>query len=115
MPNVSIDYGLMEKMSGRILTVAVNFDWSDLGSWLSFADLSPKDSGGNAISGETLLVESQGNIVSAHSKRLIAMLGVKDFVIVDTPDALLICPKNEAESIRKVVHQLQKSGRKKYL
>lgn len=114
MPSISVDYGLMEKMAGKILTIPADIDWSDRGGWLSMADLWPKDADGNALKGNVLAVKSRGNIVKA-DKRLVAVLGLQDFVVVDTPDALLVCPKNQAESIREIVAALKEKKINRYL
>lgn len=114
MPNISIDYGLMEKLSGKILTMPVDLDWHDVGSWLAFAELMPKDKAGNVALGQALLVDSSSNVVKS-GKRLVALLGVKDLVVVDTDDALLICPKAACESIRKVVQELKEKKLTQYL
>jgi len=114
MPNISIDYGLMEKMKGSILTIPADFGWNDVGGWKSLEGLWPQDKHGNTSLGQSLLIESRGNIIKS-GKRLVVLLGVKDHVVVDTPDAVLICPKEQTESIRKVVASLQAKPLKKYL
>ncbi len=106
MPNISIDYGLMEKMAGNILTLPVDIGWHDLGGWLAFEEFWEKDAEGNSVRGRAVLLESQNNIVKSE-KRLVAMIGVKDFVVVDTDDALLICPKSKSEEIRNIVKALK--------
>lgn len=115
MPNISIDFGLMEKLKGQILTVPVDLGWNDLGGWLSFEKLWKKDFGKNALEGEVLLIESKRNIVKSSKNRMVALLGVEDLVVVDTEDALLVCPKAKAEQVRKVVDQLKKGKLRKYL
>lgn len=106
MPNISIDYGLMEKMAGSILTIPADFGWHDLGGWLAFEDFWDKDGDGNAVRGRAVLLESRNNIVKSGG-RLVAMIGVENFVVVDTDDALLVCPKSKAESIRSIVQALK--------
>ncbi len=115
MPGISIDYGLMEKMRGRILTLPVDIGWYDLGSWLAMPDLWPRDAQNNSVLGEPLLVESRGNIVRS-GRRMVALLGVENLVVVDTEDALLVCAKDQTESVRKIVNRLaDKKGWRKYL
>ncbi|MDD5218163.1 MAG: sugar phosphate nucleotidyltransferase [Candidatus Omnitrophica bacterium] len=114
MPSISIDYGLMEKMKGRILTMPVDFGWNDVGGWQSLADLCRCDREGNVVTGKALLVESAGNIVRS-GDRLVALLGMKDHVVVDTPDALLVCPRGKTESIRRVVETLRQKKLDRYL
>ena len=114
VPSVSIDYGLMEKLSGAILTIPVAMGWNDVGSWATLKHLLPVDACGNFSSGNNVLVESSGNVVKG-SGRLIATVGLKDHVVVDTGDAILVCPMSETESIRKIVNELQKKNKKRYL
>ena len=114
MPNISIDYGLMEKLNGKILTLPADFGWNDMGDWKTLAKFWPHDKNGNAVIGDVLTIDSSGNIVRA-GKRLAVLLGVRDCLIVDTEDALLICPKGQTESIRKVVAQLKEKKRTRYL
>lgn len=114
MPSVSIDYGLMERLAGKILTVPADIQWEDLGGWLAYAKLWPADRQGNVVQGNALLVESSGSVVRG-GKRLIAAVGLKDYVIVDSGDALLICPKDRTESIRRIVDELSRRKWKQYL
>ena len=107
VPSISIDYGLMEKLSGGILTIPVAMGWNDVGSWATLKDVLPVDGEGNLSIGNNILVESSGNIVKG-TGRLIATVGLKDHVVVDTGDAVLVCPLSETESIRKIVNELQK-------
>ena len=114
VPNISIDYGLMEKLSGGILTVPVSMGWSDVGNWAALRNLWPLDGQGNLSSGNTVLVESSGNVIRSKD-RLIATVGLKDHVVVDTGDAILVCPLSETESIRKIVQAIQQKSLKRFL
>jgi mannose-1-phosphate guanylyltransferase len=107
VPGVSIDYGLMEKLSGGILTIPVAMGWSDVGNWAALKGLLPVGKGGNVSLGNNILVKSSGNVIKG-SGRLIATVGLKDHVVVDTGDAVLVCPLSETESIREIVNELQK-------
>jgi mannose-1-phosphate guanylyltransferase len=109
MPNISIDYGLMEKIPGEILTVPVSMGWNDVGGWAALKNLLAKDAKGNVTSGRTLLVDSTGNLVRSKGK-LIAAIGLKDHVVVESEDAILVCPMDKTESIRKIVQELQKKN-----
>ena len=108
VPSISIDYGLMEKLSGGILTIPVAMGWSDVGSWAALKGLLPVDRSGNVSVGNNVLVNSSGNVVKG-AGRLIATVGLKDHVVVDTGDAILVCPMHETESIRQIVTELQKN------
>ncbi len=114
MPSISIDYGLMEKLKGKILTCPVDIGWNDLGGWKSLEDLCKADNLGNIAFGDSLVIGSTGNIIRS-KKRLVAMVGVKDHIVVDTDDAVLICHKDSTESIREIVAQLKKSKLNQYL
>ncbi|MFH0985606.1 MAG: sugar phosphate nucleotidyltransferase [Candidatus Omnitrophota bacterium] len=114
VPSISIDYGLMEKLSGGILTLPVSMGWNDAGSWATLRDLMPLDRDKNLSLGNNVLVESSGNVVKG-AGRLIATVGLKDHVVVDTGDAILVCPMSETESIRKIVLELQKRKMHRFL
>ncbi len=111
---ISIDYGLMEKMPGKIFTIPVSIGWNDVGSWAALRGLLPLGPDRNLSFGKTLLVESSGNIIKAKD-RLITAVGLKDHIVVDTGDVILVCPLSEAESIRKIVLSLKQKKRTKYL
>lgn len=113
LPSISLDYAVMEKMR-NVHCLQVPFEWNDLGGWAGLAQLWPSDSHQNRVKGEALLIKSQGNIVKAN-KRLIALLGVRGLVVIDTEDALLVCPRSEVERIRDVVSELERRRAFKYL
>jgi mannose-1-phosphate guanylyltransferase len=113
MPNISIDYGLMEKLT-RFYVIEASFQWSDLGDWCEAAQFLPRDSEGNRVRGPVISLKSQGNIVQAN-QRLIALLGVKDFIVVDTRDALLICSQDHAQEVKTLVGKLKRSKWSEYL
>jgi mannose-1-phosphate guanylyltransferase len=114
MPNISIDYGLMEKMKNQILTMPVDFGWSDVGNWNAIYDLSEKDAQKNASVGAVTLIRSKGNVVRSCQKR-IAMVGVNDFIVVESEDSILICPKSEGEAIKEIVEALKNERLEKHL
>jgi len=111
-PNIkkqTIDYGIMEKAE-RVAVLPVDIQWADVGNWASLKQLLPHDEHGNAIRGEALLLDCQNNLVFT-DKRLIAAIGLEDFVVVDTPDALLICHKDRVQEVRQVVERLKADSR----
>lgn len=113
IPATSIDYALMEKAEG-VLMAEGDFGWSDVGSWVSLADIWPKDGSGNALRGEGLFIDSRDCLVySPH--RLTAVVGLRDVIIVDTKDALLVCAKKSDQRVKDVIELLKKKGKKKYL
>ncbi len=100
---ISIDYALMEKAEG-VLMARGDFGWSDVGSWSSAAEFWPKDEAGNALLGRTLVVDSSGCIVYGYGPRkLTALVGLKDIIVVDTKDALLVCRKDKDQRVKDIV------------
>ena len=110
----TIDYGVMEGARDAAV-VPVDIGWSDLGSWASLLDLLPADSHGNTtIGGAHVGIDTDNTLVFGDT-RLIATIGVKDMVIVDTPDALLVCPKEREQEVREMVRKLEKEGYQRWL
>lgn len=111
---ISVDYGIMEH-SKRIALIPADFVWSDLGSWDALAELLPKDKKGNVIQADSLDCDSEGICAFTRSNRLIATVGLKDLIIADTPDALLVCNKHKAQEVKSIVEQLKKRQRKEHV
>ncbi len=109
----TIDYGVMEG-ARDVVVVPVDIGWTDIGSWASLLELLPADEDGNIFIGPTLGIDTRDTLVFG-SERLIATLGVKGMVIVDTGDALLVCPRERAQDVRAVVQKLAKDGQSKWL
>ena len=105
----SIDYGVMEYASD-VLVLEGNFGWSDLGSWQEVYKISPKDQDGNVIKGEPILRNVSNSYVEA-GDRIVALVGVKDLVVVDTPDAILICHREHSQDVKWVVEKLKHLGK----
>jgi mannose-1-phosphate guanylyltransferase/mannose-6-phosphate isomerase len=103
---ISIDYAVMEK-TDRAAVIPADIGWSDVGSWTALDDVSERDASGNIISGNVIDIGSRDSIIFAE-KRLVATIGLKDTVVVDTPDATLVCSKERAQDVKKVVDQLRK-------
>ncbi len=102
LPQISIDYALMEQ-AGRVLNLEACFDWDDVGSWISAGKYLPTDDSGNASNQAVTQLDSQGNIVFSTAGQNISLLGVCDLIIVQTEDALLVADKNNADAIKKIV------------
>lgn len=113
LPSISIDYGVLER-ARKVYTFLGEFGWNDVGSWASVYELSHKDASGNACGLETITLDSSGCLVEAPG-RLVALIGVRDLVVVDSGDALLVCRRNECQRVREVVEALKKTGRDKWL
>jgi mannose-1-phosphate guanylyltransferase / mannose-6-phosphate isomerase len=109
-PSISIDYAVMEKTRLAAM-LPIDVGWSDVGSWSSLWDIAPHDKDGNYVNGEAVLEDSSNLYV--HSERaLVSTIGVKDLVIVDTPDALLVADKARSQDVSRVVAKLRLSHRK---
>jgi mannose-1-phosphate guanylyltransferase/mannose-6-phosphate isomerase len=109
LPADSIDYAVMEKLDD-LSTLPLDCGWSDLGSWSALDEVLPRDGAGNSGRGDTLAVDASGNLLFADSG-LIAVLGVKDLVVVRTGDAVLVMPKERAQEVRRIVAELAAGGR----
>jgi mannose-1-phosphate guanylyltransferase len=98
--NISIDYGVMEK-ADNVYVQTVSFGWSDLGTWTSLYEYSAQDKASNAIiSGKVLLYDTEQSVVNIPGKKVAIIQGLKDYIVVDSGDALLICPKSNEQQIR---------------
>jgi mannose-1-phosphate guanylyltransferase len=107
--NISIDYAVLEKAGNVVGVPCADFGWNDVGSWDAVYELTARDESRN--SGSDLLVQdASGNFVQAGSK-LVALLGVRDLIVVDTPDALLIADRKRAQQVGEIVKQLEARGR----
>jgi mannose-1-phosphate guanylyltransferase/mannose-6-phosphate isomerase len=102
---VSIDTGVMER-STKAAVVPVAFQWSDVGSWGSLDEVAPKDKAGNVVGGRIIDLDSQRSIIYG-DRRVVATIGLSDMVVVDTPDATLVCPKSRAQDVKRVVEILK--------
>lgn len=105
MPNISIDYAVMEK-SSNIVMVELKSDWKDLGSWKSIYEISPKDENNNVFVGHVLDKGSKNSLVYSSSK-LVATIGLEDTVIVETEDAILACKKDKTDEVKQVYETLK--------
>ena len=106
LESISIDYAVMEK-TDHAAVIPADIGWSDVGSWTALDDVSDRDTSGNVIAGNVIDIDSHDSIIYAE-KRLVATIGLKDVVVVDTPDATLVCSKDRAQDVKKVVEELKK-------
>jgi mannose-1-phosphate guanylyltransferase len=113
IPSMSIDYALMEKAEG-VLMGKGNFGWSDVGAWSALADIWSRDEQGNTLKGESIILDSQ-NCLLHNPHKLTALIGVKDIIVVDTEDALLITQKNMDQKVKDIVEKIKQKGKVKYL
>lgn len=111
LPAVSIDYGVMEKVA-EVAVVPVDCGWSDVGSWQASWELGARDAAGNVVRADgAVLCDAEGNMVVAPRGKVVALVGVRDLVVVDTPDALLVVPRERAQDVKKAVDALGPKGR----
>ncbi len=115
LPSQSIDYGVMEKEAGALAVVPSTFPWSDVGSFAALPEVLPTDGEGNLARGTALLKDTRGSVVDARAGRLVAVVGMDDVMVVDTPDAVLVIPKSKAQDVGKILEMLKAQGREDLL
>ena len=113
LPSVSIDHGVMER-SSKSAMIPVEFAWSDVGSWSSLEEVAPVNRDGMVMTGRIVDLDSRNSIVYA-DKRVVATIGLSNMVVVDTPDATLVCPKDRSQDVKKIVEILKKQGAPEHL
>lgn len=115
MPDISIDYALMEKAENVVVVKAL-FDWDDIGAWDALERFMTKDENSNIIIGNIAEIDSRNSIIFNESKdRIVAGIGLENFVVINTDDATLICPKNRVQEIKKIVEKIRKDFKGKWL
>ena len=117
LPTESVDQAILMK-GGKMAVVPGNYAWSDIGSWRAVYDvqheMQPNDDR-NVLKGNVICLDATGNLLCSNEKKLLAVVGVHDLIVVDTEDALLICPRHEAQSVKKIVQELKARGMHKFL
>jgi mannose-1-phosphate guanylyltransferase/mannose-6-phosphate isomerase len=108
----SIDYALMEK-SDQIAVVPVDMDWSDIGSWQALWEVSQKDRDGNVVHGDVILEDVQNSLVRSEN-RLVAGVGLRDTLVVETADAVLVAPLARAQDVKKIVTRIKADKKEEY-
>jgi mannose-1-phosphate guanylyltransferase len=112
--NISIDYAVLEKAANVRGIAAADFAWNDVGSWNAVYELLPRDECGNVVTRDSICLEAHNNFVDARSK-LVALLGVDDLIVVDTPDALLVAARDKAQRVGDIVKELERRKREELL
>ena len=111
LPRISVDYAVLEPAAaepGRVVVVGLDADWLDVGSWPALARTLAVDSAGNAVGGPAVLLDSSGNVVvSDDPDHLVAMVGVRDSVVVHTADVTMVCPVADAERVKQLLAAVQ--------
>lgn len=114
-PNISIDYGILEK-SDSVDVLTCNFGWSDIGSWSSLYDMVPKDHNGNVVlATKSLMYDCNNNLVSLPSNRVVVMKNMEGFLVVEENGVLMICKREDAGSIRQFMNDVQVKLGEEYL
>lgn len=109
VPSTSIDYAVMEH-AHSISMVTASFRWNDLGSWQSLLEASPTDNNGNVVMGDVVAMNCDDSYLRSQG-RLLTVIGMKAVAVVATPDAIFVAPVSHSQNVKKVVEQLEKSGR----
>jgi mannose-1-phosphate guanylyltransferase len=113
LENISVDYALLEPASrdpkhSRVFVIPASIDWSDIGSWAAVYELLATKPGANVSTGPVLTLDAAGNLIWSPSK-FVAAVGVSGLVVVETPDALLVCSRERAQDVGRVVKWLEKN------
>lgn len=119
LDNISVDYAVLEPATrvegpARVFVIPAEIGWSDIGSWAAVYELLAKKTGENVLAGKGHALDAEGNFLWAPSK-FVAAIGVHDLVVVETADALLICPRERAQDVAKIVKHLEEQKRKDLL
>jgi mannose-1-phosphate guanylyltransferase len=119
LENISVDYAVLEPATRtdrppRVFVIPAEVGWSDIGSWAAVYELLVKNSGENVIAGAGYTLDAEGNFLWSPSK-FVAAIGVRDLVVVETPDVLLVCPRDRAQDVGKIVKWLEERNLKKLL
>ncbi len=108
-PKRSLDYAIMEGAQ-QVAVIPLQIGWSDIGSWAALWEVLPKDADGNVVVGDVVMLDGRRNLIRADGGRLVTVVGVHDLVIVDTPDALLVCSMQHAAELKRLVDLLRAQG-----
>ena len=106
LQKISVDYALIEKAT-NVAVLPAHFDWDDVGAWPAVTRHYPADAEGNVARGLAVLEQAAGNLVVSTADHLVAVLGVKDLIVVHTPDATLVCPKDKAQEIKALLKRCE--------
>ena len=113
-PDISIDYGVMEK-ADNVFVIDADFDWSDIGSWKSLHDVQDKDGNGNVCKGEVMLFDTKDSLILGSEDKLILTEKLEGYLVADCGNALLICPKDNEKRIKEFVNAIRKNKGHEFL
>lgn len=114
LKKISVDFALIEKAT-NVAVIPAQFDWDDVGAWPAVMRHFPADAAGNVVRGLTAVEQSAGNLVVSSGEHLVAVLGVKDLIVVHTPDVTLVCPKDKAQEIKALLKRCDAPELKRFL
>jgi len=117
MPNVSIDYGVLEKVTAeknKLLVIPCNIDWDDVGSWDALHKILPKDESENVIEGNVLAIDCKNSLIKSQS-RLVTAVGIDDICLIETPDAILLTKRGESQRVKEIFDALQQRNAPEHL
>jgi len=117
MPDISIDHGVLEKVAGtgsKLLVFPCDIAWSDVGSWEAIYDMLPKDERSNALVGNVVALDCDNTLIHS-SHRLITAVGMDNICVVETPDAILLCKRDETQRVREVVDELKRRNAQEHI
>ena len=107
LPSVSIDYGILEKEE-KLFVIPADFGWADVGHWRAVRDILADDPETDVVKGAHVGVDSGGNLIYSFSGKLVATAGVRDMIIIETEDAILVCPRDRAQDVKKIVSTMER-------
>lgn len=113
LPTEAIDYAVMER-TNNLLVVGAAFEWHDIGSWADLHDILHQDEAGNFVEGDSVLIDTKNCMIHSPGK-LVAAVGLEDMVVIETADAILICPKARSQDVKLIVERLKQMGKNEYL
>lgn len=114
LKKVSIDFAILEKTK-KIFCLPAQFDWADVGHWRSVKEILADTQSDNVIIGKHLGIDTKGSLIYNLSDKLIATAGIENMIVINTKDAILICPKDKAQDVKEIVKAIKKKGYTKYL
>ena len=114
-PNISIDFGIMEK-ADNVFVLPADFGWSDLGTWASLYEEKEKDYLQNAVSGRNVVIyDSYNNIIHVPDNKMVVLQGLENYIVVDTPDVLLVCSKDQEQRIKEFTQDIKINRGERFL
>jgi mannose-1-phosphate guanylyltransferase len=110
----TVDYGVMEK-ARDVAVIPAEFGWNDVGSWATLLEILESDHAGNVVRhAQHIGLDTQNTLVFGHD-RVVATIGLRDMIVIDTGDAVLVCPQDRAQDVKLIVDELKRQGKQQYL